>query len=100
MDHNNLGNEKRGEEKKMSKVLIYKGKYDDEVYDVSTEEREQAVYISIFKQLNNDGAYAELIEMESALYTRCKQGDLLSLRRLFQARRHYEYEFVEVKELK
>lgn len=44
-------------------ILIYKGKYDDEIYDVSTPEKEAAAYLMLFGYLDEEwGVYSDIEE--------------------------------------
>ena len=76
------------------RILIYGNrKQDDEIYDISTPEKEAAAFLRLFKTLDNEWqVYTELNKKEKELYRAAKNGDSNAARRLLTARKNYEYE--------
>lgn len=83
------------------KILVYGNrKQDDEFYDISTPEKENAAYLTVFKVLDEDWeVYQDLGAGEEALLLRARVGDPEAAKRLMKGRRHYEYENVYEAEL-
>lgn len=75
-------------------VLIYGNrKQDDEIYDISTPEKEAAAFLLLFKTLDEDWqVYGELNKREKELYKAAKAGDANAAKRLLTMRKGYEYE--------
>lgn len=78
------------------KVLIYGNrKQDDEIYDISTPEKEAAAFLAVFKTLDEEWqVYTSggLNQKQKALYADAKRGDAEAAKRLMTMRKSYEYE--------
>lgn len=85
------------------KILVYTNrKVDDEFYDASTPEKENAAYLAVFKTLDEDWQAYEADELSSKHANWLKQaraGDAESAKRLLKDRRSYQYEHVYEAEL-
>lgn len=80
------------------KILVYGNrKADDEFYDASTPEKENAAYLAIFKTLDQDWQVYEADELSSrhaAWLIQARDGNAESAKRLIKDRKNYEYENV------
>lgn len=77
------------------KVLIYGNrKQDDEIYDVSTPEKEAATFLALFALLDEEWMVYEgcMSAKEEPLYLAAKAGDAPSAKKLLTSRKTYEYE--------
>lgn len=83
------------------KVLIYGNrKQDDEMYDISTPEKEAAAYLVVFKTLDEDWqVYIEVEGKQKELYEKAKKGDSESAKKLMNQRKSYEYEEIRIGEV-
>jgi hypothetical protein len=76
------------------KVLVYGNrKQDDDLYDISTPEKEDAAFLLLFKTLDEDwGVYTDLNLRERELHQQAKAGDGKAAKKLMSGRQRYEYE--------
>ncbi len=77
------------------KVLIYGNrKQDDEIYDISSPEKEAAAFLRLFKNLDNGWRVYTLgiNAKEKKLYDAAKGGDAGAAKKLLTMRKDYEYE--------
>jgi hypothetical protein len=76
------------------KVLIYGNrKQDNDIYDISTPEKESTAYLKLFHYLDEKwGVYCDLPANQKDKYTKAKAGNADAAKRLLNARRDYEYE--------
>jgi hypothetical protein len=76
------------------KVLIYGNrKQDDEIYDISTPEKEAAAYLLLFRLLDEQWeVYCDLPANQKSRYEKAKAGNADAAKRLLNARKDYEYE--------
>lgn len=77
------------------KVLIYGNrKQDDDIYDISTPEKEAAAFLRLFNTLDEEWQVygGNLGAKEQPLYDAAKKGDGAAAKRLLTMRKSYEYE--------
>ncbi len=76
----------------MIKILIYKGKYGRQYYDISTEPQEDAVFLELFNMFNDLGYYGWTEPVTD------ERTNPKSAKRLLTARcrKEYEYETFEI----
>lgn len=77
------------------KILIYGNrKQDDEIYDVSTPEKEAATFLMLFKLLDEEWMVYDsgLTAKEEPLYLAAKAGDAPSAKKLLTRHKTFEYE--------
>lgn len=77
------------------RVLIYGNrKQDDDIYDISTPEKEAAAFLTLFNYLNDEWCVYgdDLGNKEQSLYDAAKRGDAMAAKKLLSIRRDYEYE--------
>lgn len=77
------------------KVLVYGNrKQDDEIYDISTPEKEAAAYLKLFNFLDEEWRVYEtgLNSKQKIWYERAKGRDSDAAKKLLFARKDFEYE--------
>ena len=72
----------------MEKVMIYRGKDFDVLWDASTPELEKWAFVELFKYFDELGAYNEI--KENRLYLKAKEGDAEVIRRFLNMRKSYD----------
>lgn len=86
------------------KLLIYANrKQDDEIYDISTPEKEAAAYLSVFQTLDSYwSVYSDIpmISKEGELLAKARAGSWEHARKLMIKRKDYEYEEIRIAETK
>jgi hypothetical protein len=83
------------------KILIWRAKHTNVYYNASTEEKELAAYLKVFKEMQEQGDYecCPPTGEARALYKLAKQGDGTAVRKFVHSRRHYEYEGTDIEEV-
>jgi hypothetical protein len=76
------------------KVLIYGNrKQADDIYDISTPEKEAAAYLKLFQTLDKEwDVYCDLPVNQKDRYLKAKAGNASAAKSLLNARRDCEYE--------
>lgn len=85
------------------KILIWKSKHDDEMYDASTPEKELEACLKVFNNMFDAGDYECCPPEDKAseeLYNKARRGDGRAAKAFLFSRSDYEYEGVELKEVK
>ena len=72
----------------MGKVLLYRGKDYDILWDASTPELEEWAFGQLFKNLDELGAYDEV--KEDPLYLKARGGDAEARKRFLNMRKSYD----------
>jgi len=83
------------------KILIYRGKHEDEYFDISTDELRRGAYRHLFDQLGGAGYYdcSDPESKELALFNRATEGDDVALIQFMKLRSRYAYEGIEEQEI-
>ena len=72
----------------MEKVLLYRGKDFDILWDASTPKLEEWAFTQLFKYFDESGAYAEI--KENSFYLKAKKGDLDATKKFLNMRKSYD----------
>lgn len=86
----------------MTTILIYKGKHEHVYWDASTPAKQRDAMRAMFEHMRDDwDMYADLTEdlgwdqtpsKQRVMFQQAEAGDDVSLQRLLNARKSYEYE--------
>ena len=72
----------------MEKVLLFRGKDFDILWDASSPKLEEWAFAELFKYLDESGAYDEV--KENTLYRKAKEGDSEACKRFLNMRKSYD----------
>ena len=75
------------------RILIYKGKYETEYFDVSDKEKEETVYRHLFKYMYEMGYYGDIDLQDVLLLDQAIAGDIKAIRSLLFKRSNQDYEY-------